>query len=187
MSRRFGVRTTGLQGVVVLERRPIGDSRGYLERMFSASVLAEWASGRPIVQVNRTVTGERGTVRGMHFQRAPHAETKFVSCLRGEVFDVAVDLRAGSPTFLGWHAEVLSAENRLTMVVPEGCAHGLQTLTPDCELLYMHTAEYAPGLEGGVHCQDPALGIEWPLPIGELSPRDRSHAAITPDFAGLGS
>ena len=97
------------------------------------------------------MTASRGTVRGMHFQHPPHAETKFVSCLRGEVFDVAVDLRNGSPTFLHWHAEILSADNHRTLVIPEGFAHGFQTLSDDCEMLYFHTAAYNPEAEGGLN------------------------------------
>ena len=107
------------------------------------------------MQINHTLTGRRGTVRGMHYQRPPHAETKFISCLRGEVFDVAVDLRHDSPTFLRWHAEVLSAENHRTLVVPEGFAHGFQTLAEDCELLYLHTAAFAADSEGALNANDP--------------------------------
>ncbi len=108
----------------------------------------------------------------------PHAEMKLVRCLRGRVWDVAVDLRAESPTFLHWHAEELSPDNHRMVVIPEGCAHGFQVLTPDSELLYLHTAFYAPDAEGGVRHDDPALGIRWPLPVTDLSPRDRSHPLI---------
>lgn len=143
--------------------------------MFCSLELAELLGGRSIAQINRTVTTKRGTVRGMHFQNPPHAEMKFVSCLRGEVFDVAVDVRPDSPTRWHWHAELLSPENHKTLVIPEGFAHGFQTLTEDCEMLYLHTAVYHPPAEGGLNAADPALAIEWPLVVSEMSPRDFSH------------
>ena len=127
-------------------------------------------------------------MRGLHFQRAPHAEMKLVRCVRGKVWDVAVDLRSGSATFLKWHAEELAPESARMMVVPEGCAHGFQTLTPDCELVYLHTAAYEPESEGGVAWNDPRLRITWPLPVpanGGLSERDRRLPALAPDFRGL--
>ncbi len=127
VSIRFEILETPIQGLKVLQRKPIGDSRGYLERMFCAEELESLIpASRGIAQVNHTLTVRRGTARGLHFQYPPYAETKFVNCLLGEVFDVAVDLRQGSPTFLQWYAEVLSAENHRTMVVPEGFAHGFQ-------------------------------------------------------------
>lgn len=185
MSTRFEILDTPFSGLRVLQRRPIGDSRGYLERLFCAEEMQTLAPGKPIAQINRTLTASRGTVRGMHFQRPPHTETKFVSCLRGEVFDVAVDLRHNSPTFLRWHAEVLSADNHKTLVIPEGFAHGFQALTDDCEMLYFHTAAYQPGAEGGLNAQDPRLAIRWPLPVIDLSPRDAAHPLMSDDFTGL--
>ncbi len=124
-------------------------------------------------------------MRGLHFQHPPDAETKFVHCLRGEVCDVAVDLRRGSPTFLRWHAELLSADNHRTFVIPEGFAHGFQTLADDCEMLYFHTAGYRQEAEGGLNAQDPRLAIRWPLPVAGLSPRDAEHAPLAADFAGV--
>ena len=184
MSARFDLLDTPLSGLRILQRKPIGDSRGYLERLFCTEELQTLATGKPIVQINRTLTASRGTVRGMHFQHSPHAEIKFVSCLRGEVFDVAVDLRHNSVTFLRWHAEVLSAHNHKTLVIPEGFAHGFQTLTDDCEMLYFHTAAYQPTIESGLNSQDPRLAIQWPLSIAELSPRDAAHPLLDNDFAG---
>ena len=137
------------------------------------------------MQINHTLTGRRGTVRGMHYQRPPHAETKFISCLRGEVFDVAVDLRHDSPTFLRWHAEVLSAENHRTLVVPEGFAHGFQTLADDCELLYLHTAAFAADSEGALNANDPRLAIVWPQPISDWSARDAGHPILGDYFSGI--
>ncbi len=185
MSSRFDVQSAPLSGLNVLVRKPLGDSRGYLERMFCVDELQDVFGARRIVQINHTLTQTRGTVRGMHFQHAPHAEMKFVSCLRGSVFDVAVDLRKGSPTFLQWHAELLSADNHKTLAIPEGFAHGFQTLTDDCEMLYLHTAAYAPGAEAGLSPKDAKLAIAWPLPIAEISPRDAAHALIADDFVGV--
>lgn len=116
-----------------------------------------------------------GTVRGMHFQRPPHAEVKIVTCLRGAVFDVAVDLRPESPTWLEWHGVVLSADAHDALVIPEGFAHGFQTLSADCELLYFHTAAWSAEAEAALHPLDPTLGIRWPKPVASLSDRDRSH------------
>lgn len=182
---RFDIRDTPLAGLRILQRKPIGDSRGYLERLFCADELQALAPGRHIAQINHTLTASRGTVRGMHFQRPPYAEIKFVSCLRGEVFDVAVDLRDNSPTFLQWHAEVLSANNHKTLVIPEGFAHGFQTLTDNCEMLYFHTHSYQPGAEGGLNAQDPRLAIQWPLPVGGVSPRDAGHPFLDENFFGM--
>lgn len=185
MSQRFVVNDTPLAGLRVLQRQPLGDSRGFLERMYCAEELAPLAPGCAIVQINHTHTAARGTVRGMHYQLPPHAETKFVSCLRGEVFDVAVDLRAGSPTCLQWHAEILSAANHKTLVIPEGFAHGFQTLSEDCEMLYFHTMAYEPTAECGLSATDPRLAIGWPLPVGGQSPRDLSHPLVETSFAGV--
>jgi dTDP-4-dehydrorhamnose 3,5-epimerase len=121
----------------------------------------------------------------MHFQHPPYSETKLVSCLRGEVFDVAVDMRRGSPTLLHWHAEILSASNHRTLVIPEGFAHGFQTLTDNCEMLYLHTAPFRADAEGGLNAKDPRLAIAWPLPFGDLSARDSGYPLIANDFGGL--
>jgi dTDP-4-dehydrorhamnose 3,5-epimerase len=185
MSSCFDILDTPLQGLKLIQRNPIGDHRGYLERMFCAEELRPLIPGRGIVQINHTMTAKRGTVRGLHFQYPPHGETKIVSCLRGEVFDVAVDLRQGSPTFLHWHAEILSANNHRTLLIPEGFAHGFQTLTEGCELLYFHTAAYQSGAEGGLNAQDPRLDIRWPETVIELSSRDAAHPLLTEGFAGV--
>jgi len=185
MSARFDLLPTPLADLRVLQRKPLGDSRGYLERMFCLQELEEILASQHIAQINHTLTASRGTVRGMHFQRPPHAETKFVSCLRGEVFDVAVDLRRDSPTFLRWHGEILSADNHRTLVIPEGFAHGFQTLCDDCEMLYLHTDAYHAEAEGGVNALDPRLSIDWRLPVERLSARDASHPMLNNDFSGI--
>ena len=185
MSARFSVLQTPIAGLSVLERKRLGDNRGFLERLFCQDELAGLLNGKSIVQINHTLTAKEGTVRGMHYQFSPHAETKFVSCMIGEVFDVAVDLRRHSPTFLFWHAEVLSASNGKTLVIPEGFAHGLQTLVNDCEMLYLHTAAYSAEAESGLNAQDPLLAIDWPRPITEQSSRDQAHAMLDDKFKGV--
>ncbi len=175
---------TPLSALKVIHRKIIGDHRGYLERMFCATELSSLLPGKSITQINHTLTVAQGTVRGLHFQHPPHSETKIVSCIRGEVFDVAVDFRSGSPTFLNWHAEVLSADNHKTFLIPDGFAHGFQTLTENCELLYFHTAPYEPASEGGLNACDPTLNITWPLPVTEFSARDAAHPWLTAASTG---
>jgi dTDP-4-dehydrorhamnose 3,5-epimerase len=185
VSGRFDIKTTDLPGAVVLERKPIGDSRGYLERLYGTAELKDVLGDRAISQINRTFTLNKGTVRGMHFQRAPYGETKLVQCLAGTVFDVAVDLRAGSPTFGRWHALELSGDRHRTLVIPEGFAHGFQTLTDRCEMLYFHTAPYVREAERGVSPFDSTLAIDWPLEATDVSERDRAHPAINDSFEAL--
>jgi dTDP-4-dehydrorhamnose 3,5-epimerase len=185
MSASFVILDTPLAGLKVVQRRPLGDARGYLERMYCSTALQPLLSDKSIVQINHTLTESRGTVRGLHFQFPPHAEVKLVSCLRGAVFDVAVDLRRGSSTFLRWHAEILDAHNHRTLLIPEGFAHGFQSLVDGCELLYLHTEAYQPTSESGVSARDPLLAIHWPQPITQLSPRDERHAPLTGDFPGI--
>jgi dTDP-4-dehydrorhamnose 3,5-epimerase len=185
MSNRFDVSDTSLQGLKLIQRKPSSDSRGYLERMFCSDELKELIPGKNILQINHAFTAKCGSVRGLHFQYSPDTEAKFVSCLRGEVFDVAVDLRRGSPSFLCWHAEILNSKNHKTFLIPEGFAHGFQTLTRDCEILYFHTAHYRPASEGGVNATDPKLAIQWPMTITEQSDRDIAHPMLNQDFKGL--
>ena len=182
---KFTPQQTPIAGLQVIQRRPMGDERGYFERLFCASDLEPFIGDRGIVQINHTLTAKAGTVRGMHFQHPPYAEMKLVSCLRGKVFDVAVDVRKGSPTFLQWHGEILSEENHSTLCIPEGFAHGFQTLTEDCKLIYLHTAAYAPDAEAGLNALDPLLAISWPMPVAERSLRDQHHAMLTSGFSGL--
>lgn len=187
MTRRIELLPTPLAGLQVAVRTPVGDARGELERLYCRDELAEALGDARIEQVNRTMTRARGTVRGLHFQHPPHAEDKLIGCLRGEVFDVAVDLRPSSPTYLRWHAEVLNPSNRRSLLVPRGFAHGFQALTDDCEMLYMLTAAFRAGAEGGLDALDPAIGIRWPLPVGERSERDRSHPPVSAGFRGVGA
>ena len=179
------IHQTPINGLVAIDTEPKSDERGFFTRLYCQTELQEILGSRQIVQVNQSCTRTVGAVRGMHFQHEPHAEMKLVRCLKGKVWDVAVDLRAGSSTFLQWHAEELSAENARMIVIPEGFAHGFQVLEEDSELLYLHTAHYAPSAEGGVRPTDPKLSIDWPLELQGLSDRDRSHPLIDSEFTGL--
>lgn len=181
----FDIVDVALSGVKVLERNPLEDSRGFFCRFFCARELASAGLHKPIAQMNHTLTRKRGAVRGMHFQQPPYAEMKIVSCMKGAIFDVAVDIRAGSPTFLQWHAEILSQNNFKSLLIPEGFAHGFQVLEPETELLYLHTEFYKKSSEGGISYDDPAIGIEWPLPVTEVSEKDREHPPLAKGFTGI--
>jgi dTDP-4-dehydrorhamnose 3,5-epimerase len=164
---------------VDLERRE--DSRGFFARTWCANEFADHGLTTEVVQANISFNPRQGTLRGMHFQRAPHAETKLVRCTRGAIYDVVVDLRRDSDTYKEWVGVELSADNRRALFVPEGFAHGYQTLVPDAEVFYQVSEYYTPGAEGGVRWDDPAFGIEWPDPDNAfLSDKDRSW----PDFSG---
>ena len=177
--------TTPIAGLWEVETAPRGDARGSLTRVYCAEAFIEAMPSLRIVQVNHSTTARRGTVRGLHFQRAPALEAKLIRCLRGRVFDVAVDLRAGSPTFARWHAVELSPERSRQLLIPPGCAHGFQTLADDSELLYQHSAPYAPAHEDGVRHDDPRLAIAWPEPVTGLSERDRSFRSIDASFESV--
>lgn len=182
---RFDFIPTPLAGLLLVQRKVTEDQRGFLSRFYCVEDFRGAGINKPIAQINHTYTRKQGAVRGLHFQYPPHAEAKLVSCLKGEILDVAVDLRRGSPTFLHWHGEILSAANRRSMLIPEGCAHGFQALTDDCEMIYLHTAAYHPEAEGALNVADPRLGIAWPLPLEDLSGRDRAHPFIGSDFQGI--
>jgi dTDP-4-dehydrorhamnose 3,5-epimerase len=182
---RFRIADTPIAGLKIVERSPRSDERGFLARLFCSEELAPAGWSKPIAQINQTLTRRPGAVRGLHFQVPPHAEMKLVSCIRGEVWDVAVDLRRGSPTFLKWFGARLSAENGHALLIPEGFAHGFQALAEDCELIYFHTCAYHAESEGAVHPEEPRVAIQWPRPIAELSARDRGHPMWSPAFDGI--
>lgn len=176
---------TQIADLVIIETMPFVDSRGAFSRLYCERELSTVIGARNIVQVNLSRTNSVGSIRGMHFQKKPHAEMKLVRCLKGRVWDVALDLRRNSPTFLKWHAQDLSATNGRMMLIPEGCAHGFQALEPESELLYLHTKYYEPQSEGGVRYNDPTINIKWPLPIADLSERDAGYPLIDSSFPGL--
>lgn len=182
---RFVVDELPLPGLKRVRRRRLDDARGFLSRVFCADELSAVGWTKPIAQVNHTFTAQKGTVRGLHFQRPPHTDMKLVSCLRGAVWDVAVDVRRGSPTFLRWHAEELSADNGAALLLPEGFAHGFQALTDDVEMMYCHGAPYVAEADAGLRPTDPRLGVRWPLDVIGLSGRDAGHPLLDDTFAGI--
>lgn len=181
----MNIQNVAIDGIKVVTTHSFQDERGALARLFCEQDLAPAIGSRRIVQINHSCTASEGTIRGMHYQKAPCAEMKLVRCLKGRVWDVAVDLRRGSPTFLQWYALELSSENALMMVIPEGFAHGFQSLEAYSELLYLHTAGYSPDHEGGVRYNDPTIGVTWPLAVTEVSQRDRSHPLLDSQFKGF--
>ena len=183
--QRFDCIDTQLSGLKIIQRKPIEDARGFLNRFFCAEEFNEFGLVKSISQINHTLTRFKGAVRGMHYQNPPHAEIKLVGCLKGEVFDVAVDLRKNSPTFLHWHGEVLSEGNYRSLLIPEGFAHGFQALEVNCELIYLHTEPYMKDTEAALNVRDSKLNIRWPLKITEISERDGSHPMIKEDFEGI--
>ena len=178
-------KNTPLENLKIIDHKINKDERGYLSRLFCQNRLNDFLEGKKIQQINKTLTKKKGTVRGLHFQYPPHAEKKIISCLRGKVWDVAVDLREGSSTFLNYHAELLTEDNNKSYLIPEGFAHGFQTLTSNCEMLYFHTANYSRELEGAINVIDPMIKITWPEPISECSQRDRNHPMLTNNFKGI--
>ncbi len=176
---------THIAGVKLVESAPLIDARGSFTRWFCEKELAPVLGDRKIVQINHSRTLKTGSIRGLHFQKSPHAEMKFIRCLRGRVWDVALDLRANSPTFLKYHAQELTPASNYMFVIPEGCAHGFQVLEEGSELLYLHTAFYEPSSEGGVNYADARVNIAWPLPPADLSDRDKNYPFLDPTFKGL--
>lgn len=176
---------TPLAGSYVIDLKPFQDERGWFARYFSKDLFEKIGHNKEWVQMNHSVTYKRGAIRGMHFQVKPYREVKMVRCIAGAVYDVIVDLREGSPSFLKWYGVELSAANRRMLYIPEGFAHGFQCLEDNCELLYHHTEFYTPAAEAGLRYNDPRLNINWPLPVTLLSPRDETHPSLTEDFKGI--
>jgi dTDP-4-dehydrorhamnose 3,5-epimerase len=170
---------TSLRGAWVSETMPIQDSRGFFARTFCTQEYATLGLQTIFVQHSLSFSAQRGTLRGMHFQRAPHAEVKVVSCINGGIWDVILDLRADSPTFRQWRGFLLTAENRRRLYIPEGFAHGFQTLAPNSEVFYLMSRAYEPASASGVRHDDPCFAIEWPLPVTAISEKD----CTWPDFA----
>lgn len=179
------IKPTPLQDAFIVEPEPFEDTRGRFARVFCRNELQSILHGKNIVQINHSLTRQKGAIRGMHFQGPPKAEIKMVKCLYSSVFDVVIDLREGSPTFLKWHGEILSAENMKIMYVPEGFAHGFQTLEKNSALLYLHTEFYSPEHEGGVRYNDPLINIQWPLKITDISEKDKKYPLLDQDFGGI--
>jgi len=176
---------TILESVKVIEAATLQDERGEFSRIFCDHELQGVLNKKTIKQINRSITHKIGAVRGMHFQNAPYAEIKIVRCLKGRVFDVAVDLRKDSATFLKWFGIELNPLKNIALVIPEGCAHGFQVLEEDSELLYLHTAPYTPSSEAAIRFDDPMIDISWPITPTEISQRDLSHPYLNNIFKGI--
>lgn len=171
---------TKLAGAYIIEPERFTDERGFFARAFDQEAFAARGLNTAIVQCNISYNRLRGTLRGMHFQAAPHAETKLIRCTAGAIYDVIVDLRPNSTTFCQWISVELSADNRRLLYVPEGFAHGLQTLADDTEVFYQMGAPYVAEAARGVRYNDPAFGIEWPLPVTAIADRDRDYEDFRP-------
>ena len=169
---------TILPGSYIIEPALLGDSRGWFMRTYCKDEFAAIQHTKEWVQMNQSFTKQKGTIRGMHFQHAPHAEIKLVRCIAGSIFDVIIDMRKDSKTYLKWVGTILTAENKKSFYIPEGFAHGFQTLADNTEIVYAHTEFYNPAFESGILYNDPKVNIEWPLAVSELSVRDCNHAPI---------
>jgi dTDP-4-dehydrorhamnose 3,5-epimerase len=176
---------TPLQDAYLIELSPFTDERGQFARTFCMKEFAVIGHNKPFVQINHSINVEKGTLRGLHFQRQPNREIKLIRCIFGSVYDVIVDLRKDSPTFLQHFGVELSKENSLMIYVPEGFAHGFQTLTDNTELLYHHTEFYTPSVEGGIKYDDKMLNIQWKLPPINLSQKDINYAFLDKNFEGI--
>ena len=172
-----------LQGATLAECEPFEDPRGLFARLFCDRELEELLGERSVRNINLSQSNLSGTLRGLHYQRGDAAEMKLVRCTRGSIFDVIVDMRPDSPTYLNWHGEILTQRNMRMMVVPEHFAHGFQALEDNCEIMYLVTAHYAPEQEAGVRWNDPTVGIRWPLDVTMLSDKDAQFPLLSGDAA----
>ena len=174
---------TEIPEVILVKPKVIEDHRGYFMESYHIEKFQIGGIDCTFVQDNH-VKSVQNTLRGLHFQ-VKYPQAKLLRCLQGKIFDVAVDIRLGSPTFLNWHGEVLSSDNHASLFIPDGFSHGFQTMTDDCHLVYMHSNLYVPGAEGALNAVDPTLDIDWPLDISEMSDRDRRHPFIGSNFINL--
>ncbi len=179
------LRSTELDGVAEIERTPWEDERGRFTRLFDRRALLDVGWHWPVVHINLSETAYKGTVRGFHYQVLPTAEAKMVTCVRGTIWDVVVDVREGSPTFLQWCARWLDGGRLNSMLVPPGFAHGFQTTCDDVTVMYIHSAEHSPADERGIDATDELIGARWPLPVARRSARDRSFPPLDATFLGV--
>ena len=182
---RLSVTSLQLDGLKLIERDSFEDLRGSFSRMFCSNELMSVGWSVPIAQINHSYTASKGSVRGMHFQVPPYSEVKLVTCISGEILDIVIDIREGSDTFLNYHAEVLTAKNGRALLIPEGFAHGFQTLSNNVDLIYCHSKHYQSDAEAGINPNDPLINIDWPLPISQISDRDKSRARLSSAFKGF--
>ena len=176
---------TAIAGAYIIDAQPFSDDRGWFMRTYCKAEFAQIGHTEEWVQMNHSFTKEPGSVRGMHFQYPPCAEIKMVRCIAGKVYDVIVDLREGSPSFLKWAGVELSAENRQSLYIPKGVAHGFQVLQENSELLYNHSSAYEPQSEGAILYNDTMVGIVWPLPVSNISNKDLGYKPLDKNFKGI--
>jgi dTDP-4-dehydrorhamnose 3,5-epimerase len=176
---------TPLSGLYIIGLNPFRDQRGWFARYYCKNEFEEGGLTAEWVQMNHSFTQTKGSLRGMHYQHPPYGEIKMVRCIAGAIFDVVVDIRKDSPTFLQWFGTELSAENQAMLYIPKGFAHGFQTLKDNTELLYHHSDYYTPAAEAGIYYKDPMLGISWPIPIADISKRDETLPPLTKEFKGI--
>lgn len=176
---------TPLKGSYEITLSAYSDERGWFVRTYCENEFKAIGHEAKWVQMNHSYTAKKGTIRGMHFQLPPYREIKMVRCVRGKVFDVIIDIRKDSATFLQWYGLALSPGAMNMIYIPEGFAHGFQTLQDDSELIYHHSAFYTPGAEGGIRFDDPSINIKWPVEITSVSERDLNHPVLTEKFKGI--
>ena len=176
---------TKLKGSFIIDLEPFSDERGWFARSFCKKEFERIGHSAEWVQLNHSVTNDKGTIRGMHFQYPPHSEIKLVRCIAGAVYDVIIDLRTDSPTFLQWIGEELSYDNKKMIYIPAGFAHGFQTLADNSQLIYHHTSYYTPGAEDGIRYDDKKININWQLSVTGISDRDKNHPHINESFTGV--
>ncbi len=169
---------TFLKGAFVLEVQKLNDDRGFFGRSWCKNEMEERGLNGNVVQTNTSFSSKKGTLRGMHYQKHPYEETKLIRCTKGAIYDVIVDLRKESPTYLCWFGIELTADNYKMLYVPEKFAHGFITLKDDSEVTYQVTQFYTPGAESGIRFNDPLINIDWPAPVTVISEKDKAH----PDF-----
>lgn len=183
--KKITINDLNFSGVKTLSRERQIDNRGSFSRIFCGNELANAGWHKPIAQLNHSFNVNKGTVRGLHFQYPPSTEMKLITCLKGEIFDVVVDIRRESANFLKWKAQILSEENNLSLLIPEGFAHGFQTLTKNTEILYCHSNFYNQESQSGLNINDPIFNIKWPASISTISKRDENFAFIDSNFEGI--
>jgi dTDP-4-dehydrorhamnose 3,5-epimerase len=182
---KFTFTDTKISKLQVGKRSKFENNVGTFERLFCKKEFKNIGLLSEIVQINRNFTKYAGTIRGLHFQHSPSAEEKVITCLKGSVYDVALDIRKDSPTFLQWHSEILSDSNGKCMYIPKGFAHGFLTLVDNCEILYFHSEFYSEENEGAILYDDPRINIKWPIEIKHLSERDKKHLHLKQNFKGI--
>tara|TARA_B100001057_G_scaffold342442_1_gene343348 strand:+ start:153 stop:713 length:561 start_codon:yes stop_codon:yes gene_type:complete len=183
--KTFKIKNLPLEGLKLVTNHKIEDGRGFLSRIFCIDELPDFALSKPITQINHTFTKKKGSIRGFHYQESPYSEIKLVNCIKGRILDIAVDIRPDSKTYLKYFSVELSYETNDALLIPEGFAHGFQSLSDDVEMLYFHSVSYNKKYERGINPFDKAIGVDWPLEVSKISQRDSSHPNINKSFKGV--